>query len=127
MEALLAAWFAPWFASWFASGRIVDGILLLVAAEALILAWLSRRGGPSLPSLLTNLASGAALMLALRAALVGTGWIVVAGWMLAGLVAHLADLGLRFRAATAQRRTPGLTGTTSQTAAFTRVTRFKEL
>ncbi len=29
----------------FASGRIVDGILLLVALEALVLAWLSRRGG----------------------------------------------------------------------------------
>ena len=119
MEALLA--------SWFASGRIVDGILLLVAAEALILAWLSRRGGPPLPSLLTNLASGAALMLALRAALVGAGWIVIAGWMLAGLVAHLADLGLRVRAATAQRRTSphssAPAGTTPQTAAFTRVTR----
>ncbi len=101
MEVLLA--------SWFASGRIIDGILLLVGAEALLLVWLSRRGGPPLPSLLANLASGAALMLALRSALVGAGWIVVAGWMLAGLLAHLADLGLRFRAPTAQRRSPGHT------------------
>jgi hypothetical protein len=92
--------------SLFASGRIVDIILLLVAGEALVLAWLGRRGGPPLTSLLANLASGAALMLALRAALAGTGWTAVAGWMLAGLVAHLADLGLRFRAATAQRRSP---------------------
>ena len=119
MEALLAAAFA--------SGRIVDGILLLVAAEALILAWLARRGGLPLPALLVNLASGAALMLALRAALVGAGWLAVAGWMLAGLVAHLSDLGLRFRAATAQRRMPTVAGTTPQTAAVTRVTRLKEL
>ena len=100
MEAVLAGAFA----SWFASGRIIDGILLLVAAEALLLARLSRRGGPPLPSLLANLASGAALMLALRGALVGADWMPVAGWMLAGLLAHLADLGLRFRTATAQRR-----------------------
>ena len=111
------------FAALFASGRIVDGILLLVAAEALLLAWLSRRGGPALPALLANLASGAALMLALRAALVGAGWIAVAGWLLAGLLAHCADLGLRFRSATAQRRSEPPTGTTPRTAAFTRVTR----
>lgn len=119
MEAPLAAAFA--------SGRIVDGILLLVACEALVLAWIGRRRGLPLPSLLANLASGAALMLALRAALVGAGWAAVAGWMLAGLLAHLADLGLRFRAATAQRRSPAPAGTTPRTAAFTRVTGLKEL
>lgn len=115
------------FASWFASGRIVDGILLLVALEALVLAWLSRRGGPPMAALLANLASGAALMLALRAALVGAGWVAVAAWMLAGLLAHLVDLGLRFRAATAQRRSSASPGTTPQRPAFTRVTRLKEL
>lgn len=115
------------FASWFASGRIVDAILLLVAGEALVLAWLSRRGGPKLPALLANLASGAALMLALRAALVGAGWGAVAGWLLAGLLAHLADLGLRFRAATAQRRRPAGAGTTPRTVAFTRVTKVEQL
>ncbi|MEL6064275.1 MULTISPECIES: hypothetical protein [unclassified Methylobacterium] len=115
------------FASWFASGRIIDAILLLVAGEALLLVWIARRRGLPLPSLLANLASGAALMLALRAALVGAGWVTVAGWMLAGLVAHLADLNLRFRAATAQRRSRDRAGTTPQTAAFTRVPRLKQL
>jgi hypothetical protein len=47
--------------------------------------------------------------------------------MLAGLVAHLADLNLRFRAATAQRRSRDRAGTTPQTAAFTRVPRLKQL
>lgn len=117
MEGLLAPLFA--------SGRIVDGILLLVAGEALVLAWLvRRRGSPPLPSLLANLASGAALMLALRAALVGAGWIAVAAWMLAGLVAHLADLGLRIRTAMAHRRRSPAPGTTPRTDAFTRVTTF---
>ena len=85
----------------FASGRIVDLILAGVAVEALLLAGLRRRlgAGPSLPGLLANLAAGAALMLALRAALVGSAWPVVAAFMLAGLVAHGADLALRFRGA----------------------------
>ncbi|MCJ2055587.1 hypothetical protein MKL09_03355 [Methylobacterium sp. J-048] len=103
----------------FASGRIVDAILALVVLEALLLAWLARRRGVGLPPLLANLAAGAALMLALRAALVGSGWPIVAAWMLAGLLAHLTDLGLRFRtAATAHRRTPPQAGTTPGNPAF---------
>ena len=104
----------------FASGRIVDAILALVVLEALLLAWLARRRGMALPPLLANLASGAALMLALRAALVGSGWPIVAVWMLAGLACHLIDLGFRFRGhATAHRRTPAQAGTTPGNAAFT--------
>ncbi len=107
----------------FASGRIVDAILALVAAEALLLAWFARRRGMAPAALLANLGSGAALMLALRAALTGSGWPVIAGWMLAGLLAHLADLGFRFRqGATAHRRTRPQPGTTPQSAAFTRST-----
>jgi len=112
----------------FASGRIVDGILLLVALEALLLLWLSRRTAPfaglSRPALLATLASGAALMLALRAALAGSPWSVIAAWMLAGLVAHLVDFGLRIRTAMAHRRRSPTTGTTPRTDAFTRVTTF---
>jgi hypothetical protein len=119
------------FAALFASGRIVDAILLLVAGEALVLAWLRRRGalgGRALAPLLANLASGAALMLALRGALTGAAWTGTAAWLLAGLVAHLADLGLRLRTGgTAQRRSPPPSGTTPRTVAFTRVTPLKEL
>ena len=118
-------------AAGFASGRIVDAILVLVALEALLLVWLCRRAAPvaglSRPALLANLASGAALMLALRAALVGAPWSAVAAWMLAGLVAHLADLGLRIRSAMAHRRRAPGPGTTPGTDAFTRVTTFKRL
>ncbi len=80
----------------FASGRIVDFILLGVLAEAVLIFALCRSFSRFAPFAAT-LASGAALMLALRAALTGTAWPVVAAWMLVGLVAHAADLLLRRR------------------------------
>lgn len=88
------------FSELFASGRIIDGILVLVALEAAaLLAWRARTGrGPAPIPLLCNLASGASLMLALRAALTGAAWPIVAAWLVASLVAHLSELGLRLRA-----------------------------
>ena len=83
----------------FASGRIVDGILVLVALEAVALLVLRRRTGrgPAPVPLLCNLASGAALMLAVRAALTDAAWPVVAGCLLMSLVAHASELALRLR------------------------------
>lgn len=86
-------------AEWFASGRIVDAILVLVVLEAvflLSLRWRTGRGPAALP-LLCNLGSGAALMLAVRAALVGAAWPIVALCMLVSLAAHLGDLVPRLR------------------------------
>ena len=111
-------------AAWFDSGRIVDAILVLVLLEAgLLLAlrrWTGR--GPAPGPLLCNLASGASLMLALRAALTGDPWPIVAGWMLVSLVAHLGDLVPRLRegrALTLGRTTAdAATGTSVQTTAF---------
>jgi hypothetical protein len=84
----------------FASGRIIDAILVLVAIEAaFLLAWRARTGrGPAPLPLLCNLASGASLMLALRAALTGAAWPAVAACLVASLVAHLSELALRLRA-----------------------------
>jgi len=82
--------------AWIESGRIVDLILLLVVLEALGLAWWLRGRGGILP-LLPNLAAGACLLLALRAALVGAGWPWIAAPLAASLAAHLADLGTRLR------------------------------
>lgn len=83
----------------FASGHIVDAILVLVGLEALLLLSLRARrgGGPAPASLLANLASGAALMLSLRAALTGAAWPAVAAWLSVALCAHLAEMTLRFR------------------------------
>jgi hypothetical protein len=84
----------------FASGRIIDLILVLVALEAAaLLLWRARSGrGPAPVPLLCNLASGAALMLALRAALTGAAWPVIAGCLVGSLLAHATELGLRLGA-----------------------------
>lgn len=86
-------------AAWFSSGRIIDVILVLVALEAFLLLVLRLRTGrgPAPLPLLYNLAAGAALMLALRTALVGADWQIVAFWMLMSLAAHLGDLVSRLR------------------------------
>lgn len=85
--------------AWFASGRIVDAILAFMVLEALLLvAYRSRTGrGIATADLLANLAAGATLLLALRAALTGGPWTWVAGALAAALVAHVADLARRWQ------------------------------
>lgn len=85
--------------AFFASGRVVDLVLALVALEAALLGWHWRRSGRGVPiaEALAFLLSGACLMLALRAALVGASWEWVAAPLAGAGVAHLADLGLRWR------------------------------
>ena len=85
------------------SGRIADLILALVALEALAL-WLVPRLVPAVARVLPplgaiwpTLLSGACLVVALRFALGGAGWVAVAGALLAALVAHTTDLVLRAR------------------------------
>jgi len=81
----------------FAGGRIVDLVLALVVLEALALWIHHRRTGRGIApaDFLPNLAAGACLLLALRAALAGSGWIWIAAWLAAALAAHLADLARR--------------------------------
>ncbi|MEH3148728.1 MAG: hypothetical protein PGN34_26170 [Methylobacterium frigidaeris] len=83
----------------FADGRIVDAALLLVAAEAVCLALWRRRRRPGAGVLLVNLASGACLMLALRAAIAGAPGIWLAAALAGAGAAHIADLWLRLRSA----------------------------
>ena len=81
------------------SGTLIDAILVLVFLEALLLFLLPRffPSAPRFSRVLPTLLSGAALMLALRFALTDGPWTWIAGALLAALVAHLLDLGLRFR------------------------------
>jgi hypothetical protein len=82
-----------------ASGHAIDLILLLVLAEGLALfayRWKTGRGIAG-ADLIANLLAGACLMLALRAALAGAGWIWIALCMSAALLAHLADLWRRWQ------------------------------
>lgn len=83
----------------FASGRIIDLIILAMVLEgALLLAWRARSGrGLPAAETATTLLAGICLLLALRAALVGAHWPVVAGWLAAGGAVHAGDLVLRLR------------------------------
>lgn len=86
-------------ASLFDSGRIVDFILVLMLVEAALFCILARSWGDRVPlkGLLLNLAAGAFLLLALRAVLVGSGWMVAGAWLALALAAHLSDLVHRLR------------------------------
>lgn len=90
------------------SGRIVDLMLAFIVVETLILAWTGRGGrGLGLPLLLVNAGAGASLMVALKAALAGWGWLGITLPLLASLGFHVTDLWLRSRAvstAAADRR-----------------------
>jgi len=79
--------------SWFASGRIVDALLLLILLEAVLFLCL-RGGRPLLP----NLAAGACLLLALRAALTGAPVAMLGLWLALAGVAHGLDVAGRLRA-----------------------------
>ena len=81
----------------FASGRVADLILLFMVAEFIFLSWRARQrhqGDTTLGPLLA-LAPGACLVLAVRAALTGEGWLWTALWLSASLPLHLADLARR--------------------------------
>ncbi len=86
-------------AAYLDDGRLIDGIIALLAFEALALvavrAFLGR--GPSVVSLIANCAAGGALFLALRAAMAEAPFAVIGACLLAALVAHVADLAARWR------------------------------
>jgi hypothetical protein len=82
----------------FATGRIVDIILMLMIAEAFVLVGhhhLTGRGIAITP-LLTNIAAGACLLLALRATFSGAPWSVVAVALGAAFGMHALDLRSRW-------------------------------
>ena len=83
----------------FAGGRIVDLIIVLMVCEAALLALLHARSGTGVAPrrLLPNLFAGAFLLLALRAALTGAGYVFIGLWLTLGLVAHLSDLATRWK------------------------------
>ncbi len=81
----------------FDSGRIVDLILVLMTVEGILLVLAKSRLGVGLNvrGALSVLLPGLGLLLALRAALADQSWTVVAAFLFASLVAHLADLRAR--------------------------------
>jgi hypothetical protein len=83
----------------FASGRLVDLILVVVVLEAsaLLLYWVRARRGIAPLDLLPNLFAGAFLLLALRATLAGSDWMIVILCLSAAGLAHLSDVYRRWR------------------------------
>lgn len=81
-------------ATFFASGHVVDVILAVMAVEALLL--LRLQSGASVGDVLCVLLPGALLLLALRGALVGAGWMWIALCLLLAFPAHLIDLRRRW-------------------------------
>lgn len=81
------------------TGRIIELIAVLVLIEALVLAWLWRSRGRGLPprEFVGAMVAGALLMFAVRSALVAAPWVHTAAWLAAALIAHMADLALRWR------------------------------
>jgi hypothetical protein len=84
---------------WLRSGRLLDAILLLIVLEAVVLGWWHSRTGRGIAplDLCLNLAAGALLLLALRAALSAGVAAAAAPWLAAALVAHVADLARRWQ------------------------------
>lgn len=83
----------------FDSGLAADLVLAALVVEALGLWALARFAGrgPGLLALLPFLLAGAAFALALRAALTGAGWALVALPLLAAFAAHVWDIARRWR------------------------------
>lgn len=83
----------------FASGRIVELILGFMLVEAVVLGIYHRRSGRGVRplDLALNLAAGALLLLALRAALVDPDPLAPAPYLAVALLAHLADLARRWQ------------------------------
>ncbi|UHD18157.1 hypothetical protein [Thiocapsa bogorovii] len=83
----------------FASGRLIDLILGLVLVEAIALGVLHRLTGKGVAprDLVGLLLAGAFLLVAVRLALTGAEWFWIGLSLGLALVAHLADLALRWR------------------------------
>jgi hypothetical protein len=78
----------------FQSGRIVDLIIGLMMIETAGLIAYRRFSGRGIAAaaLLTNLAAGGCLLLALRAALAGANWALIAIPVTVALPLHLLDM-----------------------------------
>ena len=82
----------------FADGAMIDAVLAFLALELLVLILIRKNGRSVLPALplIANAGAGAALLLALRGALLGAGWQSISLWLSAALGFHVWDLTLRW-------------------------------
>jgi hypothetical protein len=83
--------------AFFASGLATDLVIAVLVVEVVVIALWRRRHGQSarLANLIAAALPGLCLVMALRAALIGGDWTVVALWLAASFPAHLVDLWRR--------------------------------
>lgn len=81
----------------FHSGHAADLILFIMAIELIVLSWRARarRRRGLVTDIVFAMAPGACLVLALRNALTGSGWVWIAAPLAVSLPFHLADLARR--------------------------------
>ena len=86
-----------WFETFVRDAHLAHMALAVLALEALVVLLLRRRlGGRTVP-LLVNVATGAVLMLIVRAALLERPALEIASLFTLALALHLADAALRLR------------------------------
>ena len=85
--------------AWVVGGGLIDTIIAITLLEAAILLLYHHQTKRGLMprDYLLNVLSGLCLMLALRCALAGSVWYVVATFLAAAGLAHVADIILRLR------------------------------
>lgn len=78
---------------------LVDGVLVVLAIEALALAWWTRRSTrwPPFRALLPNLGAGLCLLFVIRSVAEDRSLIVIGGLLAAAGLCHAADLVARRR------------------------------
>ena len=81
------------------SGRVVDLVLVVMALESIVLWIYHKRTGKGLsPAQITvMMLAGVFLLLAMRAALTGGDWTLIAMCLTASFAVHLTDLATRWR------------------------------
>jgi hypothetical protein len=86
-----------WLGGFVASGHAVDLILAVIGGEFVFLSWrgAARGGVNSTIDVFCALAPGACLLLALRAALTGAGWMWIAAFLSLSFPVHICDLTRR--------------------------------
>ena len=81
------------------SGLITEGILVIMAVEAVLVTFYLRyaKQNSAIPGFLAALLSGACLVLALHTALVGSSFGQIAIFLGLSLLAHVGELALKIR------------------------------
>lgn len=86
-----------WFEGFVASAGLANLALAVLAIEAVAVLAFRKRLGPATSSLLVNSATGIALMLIVRAALLGQPALLIAVLFTLAFALHLLDVWMRLR------------------------------